>query len=194
MFTCLLAGTDVLTVAAVLVVGGILIVCGCLWFFFMERSTGKDRKSNPTDDEEDFEIKISRYVIGTMLVLTSILGAFAALCLILYLAKADLSLETTVLATCIFGGAALIFAIFSVLLIRWRVTVRGERITFIPPVGKKREFSWDDISRVEKIAGADNLIKVYFNADKKPAFTLNGIQTGIGIFIKRLQKSGKIFL
>lgn len=130
-----------------------------------------------------------------MIFFAVLFGAFAALFLILYLAKVpELSLETTVLATCLFGVAALIIAIYCVLFKRCRIIVRGDKVTYIPVIGKKREFSWGDITKVQKVSNADSLIKVYFNGDKKPAFTLNGVSTGVGLFIKKLQKSGKLFL
>ncbi|MDE6075633.1 MAG: hypothetical protein K2G26_04270 [Clostridia bacterium] len=130
-----------------------------------------------------------------MIFFVVIFGVFAALCLILYLVKVpDLPLETVVVANCIFGGAAVIIAVYCVLFKRWRVIVHGDKITYIRIGGKKREFSWDDISKVEKVAGADSIIKVYFNGAQKPAFTLNGVLTGVGLFIKKLQKSGKLFL
>ncbi|MDE6690545.1 MAG: hypothetical protein K2K04_01100, partial [Clostridia bacterium] len=128
MFSYLLSANDILTVAAVIVVACILIAFGFLWYFFLERSTDKDRKSNPTDNEENFEIKVSRYIIGTMIFLTVVLGACAAVCFVLCLVKVpDLSFETEVLAICVFGGAAIIIEIFCVLFKRWRVIVRGDK-------------------------------------------------------------------
>ncbi|MCM1545727.1 MAG: hypothetical protein NC033_01700 [Clostridiales bacterium] len=196
MFSCLLTGGDILTIAAAIVAACLLIAFGVLWYFFLVKFVGKDIKTNPTDNEEKFEIKISRYLIGTMIFFAVLFGAFAALCLILYLAKVPdyLSLQTTVLITCVFGVAALIIAIYCVLFKRWRVIVRGDNITYISLIGKRREFLWGEITKVEKVSNADSLVKVYFNKDKKPAFTLNGVLTGVGLFIKKLQNSGKIFL
>lgn len=199
MFTCLLADTDVLTVVAAIVVATILLAVGFLWYFFFERSIIKEKKSYSKGDDNNFIIYYNRFFIGTAVFFVVFCGVAAIACSALYLAKVPdyMHLGETVGITCAFLCITVIFAILVVVFKRWRVLVNGEKIVFQPSIGKRREFTLQDICKVERVnsvIGITAMHRIYLKDCKKPAFVLNGLTSGGDLLIKKLQKSGKIFL
>lgn len=199
MFTCLLAGTDVLTVITVISVAVILLTAGCLWYFFFERSITKEEKNYLEGDNENFIIHYKRYFVGTAVFFVGFCGIAAIACSVLYLVKVPdyMSFGETVGITCSFLYIAVIFAVMAVIFKRWRVLVNGEKIVFQPCLGKRREFTLQDICKVEgvnSVIGITAMRRIYLKDCKKPVLTLNGLTAGGDLLIKKLQKSGKIFL
>lgn len=177
----------------------VLLLSVFIWAYFLERSIYKEKKIYETEGVKDnFEIKINRYFIGIMIFFAVIFGVIAIMCLILYLAKVPdyFSLGETLGITCSFGICAVIIGIFTVCVKRWRVSVSGEKITNVPAIGKRREFSIKDISNVEKKQppmGDNIILKIYINQEKKLALTVNvNLTRGGGQLIKKLEKSGII--
>lgn len=184
----------------------LLIAFLCLSFLFLlilyfclDRLNERNwERCNKEPDKENFEIRVNRIAICGVVTFVILFGLLTLLCPILYIAKVadNIPVEEMVGFTCSFGICFIIAIIFLVLLKRWRVCVSNDKIVHVPLFGKKREFSWNDISNVvcvePFVPERATPVKVYLQQCNKPEIVLNAFLQGGEILIKKLIKLGKI--
>ena len=104
-----------------------------------------------------------------------------------------LTLDITIIITCVFGFFAMICALMLIAFTRWGITVSEEKLVFTPHFGKRITLTWKDISNLKSNKNADTYQiiinklgkRIYFNPD---------IMIGGEKFLNDLKQHGVLFI
>ena len=163
----------------------LIIAASILWSLIMAGISAWGKKAvakqNKKIDPLPFKVKINVYGIGVLIFLVAFFSVAAALFPILYLCNiADgLPIEAAVGAAVGFGSGAILFGVLLIAFKRWGIDVSEDGIKFTPYFGKRKEYGWQDISRVEVSYPYDIAsYKVYINQKSKQILTFSPLMAG----------------
>ena len=163
----------------------LIIAASILWSLIMVgiSAWGKKivAKQNKKIDPLPFKVKINPYGIGAWIFFVVFFALAAALFPVLYLCNIvdGLPIEAAVGAAVGFGLGAILFGVLLIAFKRWGIEVSEEGIKFTPYFGKRKEYGWQDISRVEVSYPYDiAYYKVYINQKSKQILTFSPLMAG----------------
>lgn len=138
-------------------------------------------KQNKKIDPLAFKVKMNALGIGMLIFLVVFLSVSAALFPILYLCDIPDGppVEVAIGTAAGFGSVAIICGVLLIVFRRWGIDVSEEGIKFTPYFGKRKEYGWQDISRVEVSYPYDIAsYKVYINQKSKQILTFSPLMAG----------------
>lgn len=152
-------------------------------------------KQNKEIKGTTFKVRYSKLVIGSLIVLIAVLIVATALFPILY--ACDIPdgppLEVVAGTTCGFGISSIPCVILLFVFQRWQIAVSDEKIEVVPMFGKRREYAWEDIEKVNaygRVYGNMIIFKAYKIGSTKKAFSFNSYMPGAEKFAKMLESRG----